>query len=332
MELTGKRVLVTGGAGFIGSHIIDALVDEGCAEIVALDNLSRGRPAHLEQALARGPVRLVVGDIRNRRLTESLVADADIVFHQAALRITQCAEEPAAALHVMVDATYDLLDACVCYQVEKVVAASSASVYGMAEIFPTPEHHHSYGNRTLYGAAKLFNESLLRSFHEMYGLNYVALRYFNVYGPRMDTHGVYTEVLIRWMERIAQGEPPVIFGDGRQTMDFVYVGDVARANVLAARSTASDTVFNVASGQETSLNQLAARLTRIMGADLCPEYHPARKVNPVARRLADTRKAQAELGFEAATGLDQGLAQLVDWWHGQHATATSTVAQPLCYA
>lgn len=332
MELQGKRILVTGGAGFVGSHIIDALLAENCAEIVALDNLSRGRAANLEWAQQHGPVRLVAGDIRNRRLTESLVADADLVFHQAALRITQCAEEPALALEVMVDATYDLLDACVRHRVEKVVAASSASVYGMADVFPTPETQSPYANRTLYGAAKAFNEGLLRSFNEMYGLDYVALRYFNIYGPRMDIHGVYTEVLIRWMERIARGEPPLIFGDGSQTMDFVYVGDVARANLLAAKSTASDAVFNVASGRETSLDELALALARVMGSELRPEYQPPRKVNPVSRRLAETAQARAGLGFQAQAGLEQGLAQLVDWWRAQRGELSPVLPRPLCYA
>jgi UDP-glucose 4-epimerase len=187
-------------------------------------------------------------------------------------------------------------------------------VYGLAETFPTSERHHLYGNRTMYGAAKAFNEGLLRTFHEMYGLDYVALRYFNVYGPRMDIHGVYTEVLIRWMERIAAGQPPLILGDGSQTMDFVYIEDIARANLLAAASEATDEVLNVASGVETSLNDLAKALLRVMGSDLRPEYGPERSVNPVARRLADTSRARELIGFEATVGLDEGLGRLVAWW------------------
>ena len=321
MKLEGKKVLVTGGAGFIGSNIIGLLVDENCAAIVAIDNMVRGRPENLEGALAHGPVRLVEGDIRDRALMEALVKDSDIVFHQAALRITQCAEEPRQALEVMVDATFDLLQLCVKHQVEKVVAASSASIYGMADTFSTPESQHPYNNRTLYGATKIFNEGLLRSFHEMYGLDYVALRYFNVYGPRMDIHGVYTEVLIRWMERIAAGEPPLIFGDGKQTMDFIYITEVARANILAAQADVTDAVFNVASGTETSLNQLAEALLRVMGSNLHPEYRPERKVNPVQRRLADVSKARHLLGFESGVTLDEGLGQLVAWWRAQSVDA-----------
>jgi nucleoside-diphosphate-sugar epimerase len=315
MMLQGKRALVTGGAGFIGSHIIDLLVEEGCAEIVAVDNMVRGRPENLSDAIERGPVRLVEGDIRNRPLMARLVRKADVVFHQAALRITHCAAEPRLALEVMINATFDLLELCVEHKVERVIAASSASIYGMAQRFPTTEAHHPYDNRTLYGAAKLFNEGLLRSFNDMFGLDYVALRYFNVYGPRMDIHGKYTEVLIRWMERIDAGEPPIIFGDGLQTMDFVHVSDVARANVLAARASMNDAVFNVASGSETSLIELARCLTTVMGnPGLNPVFGPERAVNPVPRRLADTQPSRRDLGLEATVPLEEGLRRLAEWW------------------
>ena len=317
----GTRVLITGGAGMIGSTIAEQLASTGVGEITVLDNFVRGRMANLEPAMASGKVRVIDGDIRDRAVVAAAMAGVDVLFHQAAIRITQCAEEPRQALEVMVDGTYNVLEAAVDAGVRRVVAASSASVYGAAERFPTAESHHSYGNRTLYGAAKTFNEGLLRAMHEMYGLSYVALRYFNVYGPRMDIHGVYTEVLIRWMERIAAGQPPLILGDGRQTMDFVYVGDVARANLLAADSEATDAVFNVASGSETSLLELARALCRVMGADLEPEFGPERRVNAVPRRLADTSAARSELGFEAATPLMEGLQRLVDWWSGERAAA-----------
>ena len=225
---------MTGGAGTIGSHIVDQLIEAGAGEIVVLDNLVRGRPENLAGALASGSVRLELGDIQDRATVNRLMRGVDVVFHQAAIRITQCAEEPRLALEVLVDGTFNVLEAAAREGVRKVVAASSASVYGLAEQFPTTEAHHPYANDTLYGAAKAFNEGLLRSFHAMYGLDYLALRYFNVYGPRMDVHGLYTEVLVRWMERIAAGHPPLIFGDGLQTMDFIYVPRIARANILAA--------------------------------------------------------------------------------------------------
>lgn len=311
------RVLITGGAGLIGSHIADLLGAEDVREIVVLDNFVRGRRENLERALAAGRVTLVAGDIRDRGLVERVMDGIDYVFHQAAIRITQCAVEPRLALEVLVDGTYNVVEAAARAKVRKLVAASSASVYGLAARFPTAEDHHPYANRTLYGAAKTFNEGLLRSFNEMHGLDYVALRYFNVYGPRMDVHGVYTEVFIRWMDRIAAGQPPLIFGDGSQTMDFVHVEDIARANLLAAKSAVSDEVFNVASGAETSLRELATRLLLIMGSPLQPEHQPERKVNPVPRRLADTEKARRLLGFEAKVGLDEGLRGLVTWWQAE---------------
>ena len=313
-----KRVLVTGGAGLIGSHIVDLLVNErdrrGCCEIVVLDNFVRGRRENLASAMAHGSVTIVEGDIQDRELLAEVMQGVDVVFHQAAIRITQCAEEPRLALSVLVDGTFNVLEEAAQAGVKKVIAASSASVYGLAEEFPTSEHHHSYNNRTVYGAAKTFNEGLLRSFHETYGLDYVTLRYFNVYGPRMDVYGAYTEVLIRWMERIDAGQPPLILGDGKQTMDFVYVEDVARANILAAQADVTDEVCNVASGVETSLNDLATALLRVMESDLHPEYGPERKVNGVSRRLADTRKALRLLNFETRVPLEEGLRQMVAWW------------------
>jgi UDP-glucose 4-epimerase len=314
-----SRVLITGGAGLIGSHLTDQLLDDGVGEIVVFDNFTRGQPENVAAALASGRVTLVEGDIRDRDVVAEVMGGVDIVFHQAAIRITQCAHDPRLALEVLADGTFNVLEAAVKAGVRKVVAASTASVYGLATEFPTPENHHPYGNRTLYGAAKLFNEGLLRSFHDVHGLDYVALRYFNVYGERMDTHGAYTEVLIRWMERITAGLPPRIFGDGRQTMDFIHVQDIARANILAATSPVTDEVFNVASGRETSLNDLADALLRIMGSPLRPDYGPERAVNPVPRRLADTTHIRRRLGFTARVDLDEGLRRLVQWWQKDRA-------------
>jgi UDP-glucose 4-epimerase len=247
----------------------------------------------------------------------------DAVIHMATLRITACAAEPREALGVMCDGSFNVLEAAQAAGVKKVVAASSASIYGLAETFPTREDHHPYNNRTWYGASKIMLEGLLRSFNDMYELPYVALRYFNVYGPRMDIHGKYTEVLIRWMERIASGQPPLILGDGTQTMDFVYIEDVARSNIAALQSDVSDDVFNVASGTETSLNELAAALLKVMGSDLKPEYGPERKVNPVSRRLADISKAERMLGFRTTVDLEEGLTRLVKWWQDNRSAVQS---------
>jgi UDP-glucose 4-epimerase len=283
-------------------------------EIVVYDDLTRGRLDNLADAMARGSVTIVNADLRDVAALESAIAGADLVFHLAAIRITHCAEDPRLAMEVLGDGTFNLVDAAHRAQARKIIASSSASVYGMADEFPTTEQHHPYNNRTLYGALKTFNEGLLRAYHDMYGLDYVALRYFNVYGPRMDVFGKYTEVLIRWMERIIAGDPPMIFGDGTQTMDFVHVADIARANILAAHADATDDVFNIASGSETSLNELAAALSAAMGSDLAPEHGPERAVNPVPRRLADIGRARDILGFEAKVDLEQGLLELVEWW------------------
>jgi UDP-glucose 4-epimerase len=321
--IKGKRALVTGGAGTIGSHVVDQLVARGAAEVVVLDNFVRGRRENLAAAVGAGNVRIIDGDIRDVATVRDATDGADLVFHLAALRITQCAEQPRLANEVLVDGTFNVLEAAVAAGVDKVVASSSASVYGLADEFPTTERHHPYHNDTFYGAAKAFNEGMLRSFHAMYGLDYVALRYFNVYGPRMDIYGLYTEVLIRWMERIESGNAPLILGDGTQTMDFVHVADIARANILAAEADVTDDVFNVASGVETSLGELATALLAVMGSELTPEYGPARSVNGVTRRLADTGAAAGRLGFKAEIGLHDGLRDLVRWWRSQEPEATA---------
>jgi nucleoside-diphosphate-sugar epimerase len=318
-SLRGERVLITGGAGTIGSHITDLVVQQEAREIVILDDFVRGRRENLAWAMANGNVEIVEGDIRDAALVRELTRGIDVVFHQAAIRITQCAEEPRLALEVLVYGTYNVVEAAAQEGVRKLVAASSASVYGLAEEFPTTEKHHPYANDTFYGAAKVFNEGMLRSFKAMSDLDYVALRYFNVYGPRMDVHGLYTEVLVRWMERIVAGEAPIVLGDGLQTMDFVYVGDIARANVIAANSELTDEVFNVASGVETSLLELAEALLQVMDSDLSVVHGPPRAVNGVTRRLADLALSRERLGFEAEVGLLEGLTRLVTWWRAERA-------------
>jgi len=316
-QLAGATVLVTGGAGTIGSTIVDQLLAAGAGEVRILDNLVRGRRGNLRSVLDDPRLRLVVGDLREKDVVHDLTRGCDLVFHQAAIRITQCAEEPRLALEVLVDGTFNVLEAAAQHGVSKVVAASSASVYGLAEEFPTTEKHHPYDNDTFYGAAKTFNEGMLRSFRAMYDLNYVGLRYFNVYGPRMDIHGLYTEVLIRWMERITAGLPPLIFGDGQQTMDFIYTTDIARANLLAAECPVNEGVYNVACGVETSLRGLAEALLEAMDSDLGVEFGPPRPVNGVTRRLASTTAAETDLGFRATTDLTTGLRELVAWWRAE---------------
>ncbi|SOD70312.1 UDP-glucose 4-epimerase [Jatrophihabitans sp. GAS493] len=320
--LNAANVLVTGGAGTIGSTLVDQLLAAGAANVDILDNLVRGRRANLADAFATGRVNLIEGDLRDRDLVHDLTKGKDVVCHQAAIRITQCAEEPRLALEVLVDGTFNVLEAAAAHNVQKVVAASSASAYGLAEEFPTTERHHHHNNDTFYGAAKSFNQGMMTSFRAMYGLNYVGLLPFNVYGPRMDIYGVYTEVLVRWMERIVEGKPPLIFGNGLQTMDFVYTEDIARANILAIESDVNEGFYNVASGVETSLLDLARALLRSMDSDLDVEFGPERAVNGVTRRLADTSAATRDLGFTAEVGLDEGLRRLVAWWKADKLAAS----------
>jgi UDP-glucose 4-epimerase len=316
-DLKGSRVLVTGGAGFVGSHIADQLIaNEGVREVILLDNLLRGSRRNIVNALQSGRATFLEGDIRDRALLDRVFAGVDYCFHMAALRITRCAENPREALEVMYDGTFNVVEACVRHQVRKLVAGSSASIYGMASAFPTREDHHPYNNRTLYGAAKMANELMYRAFNDLCGLPYVATRYFNIYGPRMDTEGKYTEVLIRWYFLVKHGQQPVIFGEGDQTMDFVFVEDVARASILAMKSAVADEVFNVASGKETSLRQLCHALLGAMGSPLQPKHAPLppeRRAVEVRRRLADTSKARGLLNFEARVGLEEGLGRLVRW-------------------
>ena len=316
VEVNNSRILITGGAGFVGSTIIDQLLQAGAKKIVIIDNFVRGNKENLKGVLTSGKVKLVEGDIRDRDLVDDLLKGMDFCFHLAALRITRCVEYPREAFEVMYTGTFNILQSCVAHKIKKLVMASSASVYGQADTFPTTEQQHPYNNRTLYGAAKMANELMCRSFQHMYGLHYNAVRYFNVYGPRMDSTGKYTEVLIRWYRLIKEGKRPRIFGDGRQAMDFVYIDDIARATILALTADVDNEVFNVASGGETSIERLCYLLLEVMESDLKPEFIPVpdeRKSVEVMRRLGDTTKAKKLIGFEAKVDLKQGLRELVKW-------------------
>jgi len=311
-RIADRRCLVTGGAGFIGSTIVDQLLDAGAAEIIVLDNFVRGSWHSLASAQASGKVKVVKGDICDAKLVDDLTAGMDFVFHKAALRITRCAEAPREAVDVLINGTVNVLEAAVHHKVKKVIAASSASVYGDPSYLPMDENH-PFNNRTLYGAGKIACEQMLRAYYTMFGLPYVAFRYFNVYGPRMDMAGVYTEVLIRWLDAIEVNRPPLIFGDGTQSMDFVYVADVARANILAAQSDVTDEVFNVGTGRQTSLRELCDLLIHLTNSPMRPEYREARKVANVQARRATTEKASKLLGFEAKVSLADGLEELIRW-------------------
>jgi nucleoside-diphosphate-sugar epimerase len=311
-RIAGTRCMVTGGAGFIGSTIVDQLLDAGAAEIVVLDNFVRGSWSNLAPARGRGGVNVIKGDICDAALVNELTEGIDFVFHQAALRITRCAEAPREAVDVLINGTLNVLESAVHHKVKKVVAASSASVYGDPSYLPMDENH-PFNNRTIYGAGKIACEQMLRAYFTMYGLNYVAFRYFNVYGPRMDIAGVYTEVLIRWLDALEANQPPLIFGDGTQSMDFVFVGDVAHVNVLAAQSDVTDEVFNVGTGVQTTLRELCDLLLQLTGSSLRPEHREARQVANVQARRAGVEKAAQLLGFRADVCLLDGLQELIRW-------------------
>jgi UDP-glucose 4-epimerase len=322
--LQGTKILITGGAGFVGSATADQLLDAGAAEVRVLDNFVRGNRRNLENAKKKGDVVIIEGDIRDADTVDSAVDGVDYVFHQAALRITRCAEAPREAVQVLIDGTSNVLESAVRHKIKKVVAASSASVYGDPSYLPMDENH-PFNNRTLYGAGKIANEQMYRAYYEMFKLPYVAFRYFNIYGPRMDIDGVYTEVLIRWMDAIEAGQSPKIFGDGSQSMDFVYVDDVARANVAGLVADVTDEVFNVGMGVQTTLKELCQLLLKVSGSHLKPEYHEARKVNNVQARRAATEKAEKLLGFRAQVDLESGLKSLIRWRDQTRSEMTAAV-------
>ncbi len=320
INLKDSRAIVTGGAGCIGSCVVDQLIKEDVKEIIVFDNLVRGTKQNIEEALKTNKVKLIEGDIRDSVLLKKVFQGVDFCFHLASLKIIQCAAEPRHALEVNADGTFNVLEACVDNQVKKAVLASTASVYGQADSFPIKESHHPYNSYTLYGAFKVANELMFQSFFQTYGLKFNTLRYFNVFGPRMDTHGKYTEVLIRWYDLIKRGEQPLIYGDGKQIMDFIYVDDVARATVLALKADIHNEVMNCASGVETSLEQLCCSLLEVMGSDLKPKYVPIPKERgniEVFRRLADVSKATKKINFKTKVTLKEGLGLLVKWLDNQ---------------
>jgi len=315
-DLKNKRIVVTGGAGCIGSHVVDQIIAQGALEVVVIDNFDHGRRENLTQAIASGRTTIIDGDIRDIALLNKVFKGIDFCFHLASLKIIQCMAEPRHALEVNVVGTFNVLEACTQHKIQKAVLASTASVYGQADHFPTKEIEHPYNNYTLYGALKTADELMFRSFFQTHGLEFNTLRYFNVYGPRMDASGKYTEVLIRWYNLIRKGEAPLIYGDGGQTMDFIFVGDVARATILAMKHGCCNEVFNCASGVETSLKGLCHALLEVMKSPLKPKFIPIpndRSKIEVRRRRADVSKAKKQIGFTAEVPLKQGLKLLVDW-------------------
>lgn len=313
-KIKNQTIFITGGAGFIGSYVVEELLQLEPSKVIILDNLIRGTHHNMKNFSANPSVEFIEGDIRDYALLESCIQRADYVFHMAALRINACAADPREGFEVMLRSTFDVAELCAKHKIKKIIYSSSASVYGLAQHFPTPETDNPYDNQTLYGAAKMFGEQLFRSFKFMYGLDYVALRYFNAYGPRMDTDGKYTEVMIRWLDCVRDSKNPLIYGDGSTTMDFVYVKDIAKANIAALQADVTDEAFNIGNCEETSLSQLLDTLLLVNNSTLKPEHREENSINPVSRRLADISKAKKLLNFTPTTNLSAGLKELSDWY------------------
>jgi UDP-glucose 4-epimerase len=310
-DLKDARVLVIGGAGFLGSHIVDQLTATTAREIVVLDNFVRGSRANLADAVRDPRVRVVDGSITDTALLRMLMDGTDYVVHLAALWLYECVQEPRSALEVNVVGTYNVVEAAQRAGVKKVVYSSSASVYGDAAFTPMTEDH-PFNNRTMYGATKIAGEQFFRAFYEQHKSDYVGLRYMNIYGPRMDYKGTYVSVIMKVLDRIDAGLPPVIFGDGSQAYDFVHVADVARANILALQSEATDEFFNVGIGVRTSIKELVEVLLVLTGSDLEPEYLPQEQMF-VTHRVGSTDKAERLLGFRAGVPLEEGLRSVIEW-------------------
>ncbi|MDB4999245.1 MAG: NAD-dependent epimerase [Mucilaginibacter sp.] len=313
-KIFGSKILITGGAGFIGSYVVEELLKYKPKKITIIDNLSRGSFENIKTVIANRRIEFIDGDIRDLGLLERHIVNKDYVFHMAALRINACAANPENGFEVMIKSTFELAGLCVKHKIKKVIYSSSASVYGLAQNFPTSETDNPFDNQTFYGGAKLWGEQLFRSYKFMYGLDYVALRYFNVYGPRMDTDGKYTEVMIRWLDCISDDIAPVIYGNGNTTMDFVYVKDVAESNVAALLSDVTDESFNIGNGAETSLKQLLTALLKVNCSTLTPELKEENTINPVSRRFADISKAKKMLAFQPSVNLEWGLYELSLWY------------------
>jgi UDP-glucose 4-epimerase len=313
MDIRGKTLVVIGGAGLVGSHVVDALTREDAGEIVVFDNFSRGTHGNLEEALRDDRVSAfeLGGDILRTDVLDAALKGADGVFHLAALWLLHCHEYPESAFEVNVRGTFNVLQSCVANEVERLVFSSSASVYGDAVEEPMTEDH-PFNNQNFYGATKIAGEAMARAYHHRYGLPYVGLRYMNVYGPRQDYRGAYIAVIMKMLDSIDRGEPLVVYGDGSQAYDFVYVGDCGEANVAAMKADTVDRFYNVGTGTRTTIKELAEMLLEITGSDVGIRYEPEGQTF-VKNRIGSTELAERDLGFRGGTDLEEGLRGLVEW-------------------
>lgn len=319
-NLKGQKILVIGGAGLIGSHVVDELIKEDVAEIAIYDNFTRGMHDNIETALKDPRVKIyeLGGDILHTDILNEAVKGKDHVVHLAALWLLHCHDYPRSAFHVNIEGTFNVLEACVKHNVKKLVYSSSASVYGDAVELPMTEDH-IYNNKTFYGATKIAGEHMCRAFYHRYGLNYVGLRYMNVYGARQDYKGTYIAVIMKILDRLDQGLPPIVYGDGSQAYDFIYVSDVARSNVCALKSSATDQCYNVGSGVQTSIKELTQKILEITGSNLEIKYEPAGQTF-VTNRIGDPTLAERDLGFKYQINLEQGLRELIEWRNSHKAS------------
>jgi nucleoside-diphosphate-sugar epimerase len=310
-QIEGSTIAVIGGAGFIGSHIVDQLLDESVERVIVVDNFVRGTRGNLERAIQDPRVEVREGSILDLPFLERVMEESDYAFHLAALWLHECVHHPRDAVDVNALGTFNVIDAAQRMNVGKVVYSSSASVYGDALAIPMTEDH-PFNNRTLYGATKIAGEQFFRAYNEQHGLPYVGLRYMNVYGPRMDYKGTYVSVIMKVLDKIDAGEAPAIFGDGSQAYDFVHVDDVAGANILSLKSEASDVFLNVGMGVQTTINELVERLLALTGSDLRPEFLPQEQMF-VTNRIGSTELAEELTGFRAKIDLDEGLGSVIEW-------------------
>ena len=311
------KILVIGGAGFIGSHVVSALLKEGVSSVSVFDNLGRGDIDYLKDSLKDERCSFYPngGDIRDVDILNDAMQGVDYVIHLAAMWLLHCKDFPRTAFHVNIEGTFNVLEACVRNKVKRLIYSSSASVYGDATVVPMTENH-PFNNENFYGATRIAGEARCRAFYGRYGLDYVGLRYMNVYGPHQDQTAAYTGVIPIMLNKIDANEAPTINGDGSQAYDFIDVRDVARCNVLALKSAATDEFYNVGTGVQTSIAQLCDKILELRNSDLEVSYNPyseddARRM--VQNRIGCPKKAKKDLGFEYEIGLEQGLKDLIDW-------------------
>ena len=321
MNLSGKRIMLIGGAGLVGSHIVDQLIQEPVKEIVVFDNFLRGTKANLAGAMQSPKVRIVNASMTDRDALRRELAGIDGVFQLASLWLGECVNDPRQAWEVNTMGTWNVVEACLAAGVKRIVYSSSASVYGNALVTPMTEDH-PFNNRTTYGATKIAIEQMLRAMYEQHKLPYIGMRYMNIYGPRMDYEGTYVSVIMKVLDKIFAGQRPVVFGDGSQVYDFIHVADVARANVLGMKADCADENFNVGMGIGTSINELVQMLLELTGSKLTIDYRPQAQ-SFVTHRIGSIDKAEKLLGFRATLPLREGLQSIVEWRLGQRATEST---------